>query len=98
MKKVPDGLIKCEVCGEYKGRGKKKDLSWEGSAHKENAEKSEEYFSVSCLCDGMPCPKCKKNKINRPISNSYDEESNTIGHWPWFQGWNCCNECKKNNK
>jgi len=98
MNKIPEGIIKCEVCGEYKGRVMKKDLSWEGSYNNAEAEKSEEYLGISCLCDGILCPKCKKNKIHRPISNSYDEKSNSIGHWPWFSGMRPCDECRKNNK
>jgi len=95
---VPKGLHKCEQCGEYKGEVMEKDLNWEGSFHKERAEKSEEYLGVSCLCDGILCSKCKKNKIHRPISNSYDPESNTIGHWPSFSGMRPCDECKEKIK
>lgn len=98
VKKVPEELHKCEKCGEYKGKVKKKDLNWDNSFNKEEAEKSEEYLTVSCLCDGILCPKCKKSKIHKPISNSYDEESNTIEHWPWFTGMRPCNECGEKNK
>ena len=95
MKKIPEGLVKCEVCGEYKGEVKEKDLNWGDSYFdKAEVEKSEECFSVSCLCDGILCHKCKKNKIHRPISNSYDEINNDIGHWPWFTGMMPCKECK----
>jgi hypothetical protein len=99
MKKVPKGLVRCEVCGEYKGEVKEKDLNWNDLYfNKAEAEKSEEYLSVSCLCDGILCHKCKKNKIHRPISNSYDEIDNDIGHWPWFTGMIPCKECKNINK
>ena len=92
---IPEGLHKCETCGEYKEKVMEKDLNWDGSYDKTEAEKSEEYLGVSCLCDGIVCPKCKKNKIHRPISNSYDPESNTIGHSPWFTGMMGCDECRK---
>lgn len=95
MNKIPSGLNKCERCGEYRGEVMKKDLNWEGYYDKENAEKSEELIGVTCLCDGILCPKCKKNKIHRPISNSYDEESNEVWHNPWFGGMMGCNECRK---
>ena len=99
MKKIPEGLVKCEVCGEYKGEVKEKDLNWGDSYFdKAEVEKSEECLSVSCLCDGILCHKCKKNKIHRPISNSYDEINNDIGHWPWFTGMMPCEECKNINK
>jgi len=95
MKKIPEGLVGCEVCGEYKGEIKEKDLNWNDLYfNKVGVEKSEEYLSVSCLCDGILCHKCKKNKIHRPISNSYDEIDNDIGHWPWFTGMMPCEECK----
>lgn len=95
MKKIPEGLVRCEVCGEYKGEVKEKDLNWNDLYfNKAEAEKSEEYLSVSCLCDGILCHKCKKNKIHRPISNSYDEIDNDIGYWPWFTGMMPCKECK----
>ncbi|MBU2028869.1 hypothetical protein KJ761_03185 [Patescibacteria group bacterium] len=90
--KIPEGFIKCEVCGEYNGETKMKNLNWGESFIKGS---SEEYISVSCLCQGIPCPKCKKNKIHRPISNSYSEEDNSIGHWPYFSGMRACDECRK---
>lgn len=90
--KIPEGFIKCEVCGEYNGETKMKNLNWDDSFIKGS---SEEYISVSCLCQGIPCPKCKKNKIHRPISNSYSEEDNSIGHWPYFSGMRACDECRK---
>lgn len=85
-----EGLVKCEVCGEYQGKVMSKDLNWDNPFDKKNKEKSEEYLGVSCLCVGIPCPKCEKNKIHRPISNSYDERSNSIEHWPWFSGMMSC--------
>lgn len=99
MDKIPKGLVKCEVCGEYKGSVKENDLSWSDYSDKESVNNSEEILGVSCLCDGILCPKCKKNKIHRPISNSYDETDNSIGHWPYFTGMMGCEECRSiNNK
>jgi len=93
--KIPNGLYKCEQCGEYKGKVMEKDLNWDNYFNKAEVEKSEKYLTVSCLCDGIICPKCKKNKIHRPISNSYNVENNTIEHWPYFTGMMGCSECKK---
>ena len=81
--KIPKGLYKCEKCGEYRGEVK---------------EKGKEYLTVSCLCDGILCPKCKKNKIHRPISNSYDERGNDILHHPYFTGMTDCGECGEKKK
>ncbi len=92
--KIPEGLYRCKQCGEYKGEAMKKDLNWEGGLNEE-AEKNEEYINVSCLCDGILCHKCKKNKIRRPISNSYDEESNSIWHTPYFSAQFGCVECRE---
>lgn len=88
--KIPEGFIKCEVCGEYNGATKMKNLNWGDSPTKSS---SEEYISVSCLCYGIPCHKCKKNKINLPISNSYYPEDNTVWHHPSFTGMRACSEC-----
>jgi len=96
---IPEGLHKCEKCGEYRGNVMKKDLNWEDSFHKEEAEKSEEYLGVSCLCDGILCHKCKKNKIHRPVSNTYYADTNRIEHYPYFSGMMGCAECReKQNK
>lgn len=92
---APEGLYKCKKCGEYKGSVMEKDLNWNGSFHKTEAEKSEEYLTASCLCDGILCPICKKNKIHRPISNSYDEKDNDILHHPYFTGMMGCDECRE---
>ena len=58
--KIPKGLYKCEKCGEYKGGVKDKA-----------AGKSEKYLTVLCLCDGILCPKCKKNKIHGNLLNKW---------------------------
>mgnify|MGYP001580801400 CR=1 FL=1 len=92
---IPAGLSKCGECGEYKGKVIEKDLNWEDSFHKERAEKSEEYLGVSCLCDGILCRACNKNKIHRPISNTYDVATNQIWHYPYFQGMKSCGECRE---
>jgi len=81
--KIAEGLYKCGQCGGYKGKV---------------IDKDEECLTVSCLCDGILCPKCKKNKIHRPISNLYDSDTNTISHAPYFTGVMGCYECKEKNK
>lgn len=94
--KIPEGFHKCEVCDEYTGKTKMKNLNWENcfDFEREEREKSEEYISVSCLCEGIICKACGKNKIHRPISNSYEEETNSIGHWSYLSGMRPCDECR----
>lgn len=95
VSKIPEGLVKCEVCGEYKGKVMENDLNWQDGSDEAKREESKEYVTVSCLCDGIPCPKCKKNKIHKPVSNSYDAKTNTIGHAPYFSGMMGCEDCRK---
>ncbi len=91
--KVPKGLIKCKVCGEYNG-----EALWGELSAKHHLANDYEYFSVSCLCKGILCHRCKKNMINRPISNTYEEETNSIWHIPSFTGMRPCKECLKEIK
>ena len=90
-RKIPEGFIKCKVCGEYNGETKMKNLNWGDEPCWKNS--SEDYVTVSCLCYGILCHKCKKNKVSRPISNSYYEEDNTVWHHPYFTGMRACSEC-----
>ena len=94
------GLIKCGVCGEYNGEIIKKYLDWGNDFFNNSPEEGEKTISVTCLCNGILCKKCKKNKIHRPVSNSYIESSNSIIHWPWFTGMMECDACRdsKNRK
>jgi len=93
-KSIPPGFERCPVCGEFNGTTKAKYLNWEGLP----PDDLEETITVSCLCKGILCRRCKKNKIHRPISNSYEEDSNTIDHWPSFSGMIPCSECRAKEK
>jgi len=50
--------------------------------------------TLSCLCWGILCGRCKKNRVYRPISNTYNPESNRLEHVPWFGGMMPCDECR----
>ena len=89
---VPNGLSRCPVCGEYKGSARAGDLNWNFPPLAPDPESS---IKVTCLCDGILCRRCKRNKIHRPISNSYSPASNSIGHWPYFSGLLPCDECRE---
>lgn len=90
-KKIPEGFIKCGVCGECKGKTKKKNLNWGMPL---SDEELEDYVGVSCICEGILCPKCKINKIHRPGSNEYDEKDNQIWHSPILPCAPLCSECR----
>jgi len=63
----------CKICGKYKGQ----------------IRDDRENIKISCLCDGILCPKCGEIKIHRPISNSY-EPADGIIHYPSFSGMVGC--------
>jgi hypothetical protein len=54
----------------------------------------EEDITVRCLCQGTLCQKCGRNRVHRSGSNSYDERTNSVEHWPWFAGMLPCVECR----
>jgi hypothetical protein len=95
---IPKGLTKCKICGQFNGKVKERNLNWDVYFAQKDKESSDKYLAVSCLCDGILCPKCKRNKIPRPISNSYDEESNQVWHNPAFMGMAMCSECRSVGK
>ena len=90
--RLPPGLVRCERCGEFNGTTKRKFLRPEAPRP---WLKRHDRISVTCLCGGIVCPRCKKNMIHRPVSNSYEEKTNEIGHWPWFSGMMPCKECRQ---
>lgn len=53
----------------------------------------DEVVRVSCLCQGIVCPICGKNRMHRPISNAYDPARNHVSHYPYFYGQRGCDEC-----
>lgn len=89
---IPESLVKCAVCGEYRGTAKMKELN-RGSLLEE--EQSDDIVTFSCLCQGILCPRCKRNRIHRPISNTYSPETNSMMHYPYFSGMMGCAECRR---
>lgn len=55
----------------------------------------ERIVTVSCLCKGPLCKTCGVNRIHRPISNAYDRNSNTVGHWSHLIGMFPCRPCRE---
>lgn len=88
------GLIKCPTCEEYKGKVNARELNWENDS---SYKSSDQQIGISCLCQGILCPKCGKNRIHRPVSNFFNSKSNTVEHWPYFTGMMGCRECREIN-
>ncbi len=81
---IPDGLVRCKVCGELHGRGLARDPP-------DGARITP--VSVSCLCDGLVCGRCRVGRLHRPITNHYDERTGQVIHMPWFSVWRECSVC-----
>lgn len=79
---IPAGLVRCEQCGELKGRGITPDR-WH------------EVVIVSCLCDGIVCSSCGESRLHRPISNYYDEANGEVIHVPYFGFMAHCQACRR---
>ena len=93
---IPPGLNRCPVCGEYRGMTLARYLDWNDEPL--DASELDEEIWVSCLCEGIACRRCGKNRIHRPISNSYDRETNAIRHHPSFSYMRPCDECRSGEK
>lgn len=87
---IPAGLTKCASCGEYNGKVRAGDLN-----NKWSSIDPEKLVGVTCLCHGILCMRCGRNKIHRPISNEYDPTTNEVWHTPYFAGCIPCAECRK---
>jgi hypothetical protein len=94
---IPPGFSRCPQCGEFNGHTLAKHLNWPFSMIIPPPS-PDETIGVSCLCKGIPCRRCGKNKVHRPISNSYEEDTNTIGHWPYFTVMVPCRDCRAKEK
>lgn len=53
----------------------------------------EKIIEVSCLCDGIVCPQCKKGRMHRPLSNTYDPVRNEVWHFPHLYYLRGCDAC-----
>jgi hypothetical protein len=84
---VPRGLFRCPVCNQYRGTIEVDDRSVYSRC-------KGDVLSVQCICDGIPCPRCKVNRILRPISNTWSEQAG-FGHVPYFAAFaGSCRECR----
>ena len=78
----PEGLTRCEMCGEFKG-------TWVDEEYEDDIDR---LWVVECLCDGVACTTCGTRK-HRPLSNYWDEERGHPWHVPWFEGIRPCGNC-----
>lgn len=81
---APEGLTRCLVCGELRGRAMFTDRP-------DHATASE--ASASCLCDGLVCGACGEGRIHQPISGYYDEASGHLISVPYFRALVTCRSC-----
>jgi len=89
---VPEGLSRCTVCDEYRGVMALNSVPGFSSSIYRYEDPSTP-LTVQCICDGILCRTCKKNRIHRPISNTWDERGG-FGHWPYFTAMMPCKECR----
>jgi hypothetical protein len=73
------GLARCPDCHEFKG-----------TIIRDGAE-----VKLLCVCDGIPCRRCKTNRIRRPISDHFNEFDGRIWHSPYFAGLLPCTSCRE---
>lgn len=85
---LPPGYVQCDVCGEFNGSTDAMNLSWGDRL------RGERKISVRCLCQGIPCPRCKTTLIHRPVSTTYYPETNEVWHWPYFAELIPCAKCR----
>jgi hypothetical protein len=84
---IPRGLVRCEVCHEYRGAVRNDDLPIA-------SQREEAVVAVLCICDGIPCRKCETGRIHRPISNYWSEAKGALIHCPWFSAQAPCDQCR----
>ena len=90
LRPIPPGLFRCPVCNEYSGFIGLHDQSVHSRC-------KGDFLTVQCICDGILCPRCKVNRIHRPISNVWGERGG-FGHIPYFAAMGSCNECRARQK
>lgn len=75
---VPRGLRRCESCGEYRGRARRRD---------------EAMVDVSCSCVSITCTRCGQRPMRPPLSNYVASDGRLI-HVPAFAGLMGCDVCR----
>lgn len=79
----------------YNGQSAMKNFSFDQDGDDpEEDDESDGMVAVQCLCHGILCRRCKRNRILEPGSNVYDPESNSFEHIPYFAAMMPCSECR----
>jgi hypothetical protein len=81
---APEGLTRCPVCRELRGRALFPDPGHHGMFSEGTA---------TCWCDGYRCGACGKGRVHQPISDYYDERSGHLIHVAYFMGMAPCGRC-----
>ena len=84
---IPEGLTRCETCGELKGTCLYPSLP--------DGKGELAPVLATCLCDGLVCGNCGEGRQHRPISDYYDESTGKIIHVPHFMAGRKCPACEK---
>lgn len=90
-KEIKRKFVYCFGCGEYKGKIRERYVL---PPHLWSDDDGSIYVKVSCICEGPLCSGCKKNRIPRPISESYNPLDGKVWHNPWFTALRPCNKCR----
>lgn len=53
--------------------------------------RASEHVVVNCICDGVPCIRCGRNLIRRPLTNYYDDDDGRVWHVLHFL--TACRQC-----
>jgi hypothetical protein len=92
-KRIPPGLVRCDVCGDYQGTTFEKYLARNPDAPDDPFYDPDRAVSAQCRCQGPLCKYCGVNRIHRPMSSHYHEDINMILHVPAFAGGAPCDSC-----
>jgi hypothetical protein len=75
------GVRRCERCGEIRGRFLQALLLGYGG-------------TITCICEGLKCRYCKRNRVRRPLTNYIGDDSIGSRHTAWFGYLIPCRECQ----
>lgn len=89
---VPDGLIRCPICNEFRGVMALKDIP--NVSHFFRDVNPDTPLRVQCICDGVLCPRCTVNRFHRPTTNVWTERGGFL-HIPHFRDLFPCDECNE---